>query len=899
MKILQKLTYQNLKLNKKRTLVTIIGIILSTALISALSTMFFSMRQSLIEYEKIEKGNFHFVFSDVSKSDESIFKLNKKIESYDAVSRIGYAKLAGIQNEYKPYVYVIGVDNASFTNLGLTLTLGHLPLNEHEILVPEHLETNGKVTLKIGDKITLNIGKRIQNESGTILNQNNPYSLFECPDEEVNDGTICDKGLESIIDTEEYTYEVVGFIKRPNSNIESYNAPGYTFVTLKDNNMANNLDIYVRYNKKGLINPYLTTAEILDMPADLQKYYYDYLFPSGALSQTKIDQIKEALEDSYEVHSNNYLITLETGITQNETLQSLLMVCLIVTVIIIFTSVFCIKNSFAISLTEKIREYGMLRSIGATKKQIKKKVYFEGLVLGVIAIPLGILSGLLAGYILILISGKLLSNALADDMHLVFAFSPLVIVITILLGILTIFLSARKSAKKASSIPPITAIRNSEDISIKRKGLKVPKFIHKIFGIGGDISYKNLKRSRKKYRTTVISIIICSSVFIALSYFMTTAFKTLDLELQAQDYNVSFHFNNDEAITSKLKELDNIKSIKDYSITYGFNADVKDYDYSDEYKKVANVNNNEEETFFIYLLNEEKFKKYAQSLNLNYDSVKDQGILKNSFLYFDAGSKKNIELDYFDFKKGDTIKSQVIIKKTYENYEDGSIHSTNHYQELNIPIAKVTNKVPKVFEDVAYVPTVYLNYSYYENLTDDKFCIVYIDSKDADTTVKELENLFKGDDVEIQNSTGNAEIMQSMFTLVGIFLYGFITVIALIGITNIFNTITTNMNLRRREFATLKSIGMTNKEFNKMIRLESLFYGIKSLAIGVPIGLGLSYIIYRVVCDGDYALKYEPPILAIIITCLVVFLLIITIMHFSISKINKQNMIDTIRNENI
>ena len=140
--------------------------------------------------------------------------------------------------------------------------------------------------------------------------------------------------------------------------------------------------------------------------------------------------------------------------------------------------------------------------------------------------------------------------------------------------------------------------------------------------------------------------------------------------------------------------------------------------------------------------------------------------------------------------------------------------------------------------------------------------------------------------------------MSNLFTLVGIFLYGFIIVISLIGITNIFNTITTNMELRKQEFAMLKSVGMTTKEFNRMIRLESLFMGVKSLFFGIPIGIALSYIIYHFLSE-ESGIPYKLPIVAIIISIAVVFILISLIMKYSMSKINKQNTIETIRNENI
>ena len=174
-----------------------------------------------------------------------------------------------------------------------------------------------------------------------------------------------------------------------------------------------------------------------------------------------------------------------------------------------------------------------------------------------------------------------------------------------------------------------------------------------------------------------------------------------------------------------------------------------------------------------------------------------------------------------------------------------------------------------------------------------------IDSTNPDKLQDDVEKLLKDSKYNIYNLDKEENMLQSYYTLMAIFLYGFITVIALIGVTSIFNTITTNVELRSREFAMLKSIGMTKKEFNRMIRLESLFYGTKSLIIGIPIGILISYFIYNIFGGMNLIIKYTLPIKGIIISILVVFILITVIMKYSVNKINKQNIIETIRNENI
>ena len=879
-KVLDNLTIKNLKLNKKRTIVTIIGIILSVALISAVASMFFSCRQSLIEYESKRSGNFHYAFYDVKDSEIENFKLNRKIANIYTSANIGYAKLDGIKNEYKPYVFVKAFDTPALENLGIALIKGRMPENSNEIVIPNHLMTNGKVVeLNIGDTITLDIGNRVSN--GTILTQSNPFDTTNS---------------EELIDTQTYTYKIVGVISRPSKYIESYEAPGYTFITYLDNNITPKMvDVYVRYTKDGIKNPYKVTAGILGVDASLYEKLYN---PQDSISESEMVSLQTMLDNAeYQYNINDYLISLESGIIGDSTMQTLFNAALIVVVIIIFTSVFCIKNSFDISVMERVKEYGMLKSVGATKKQIRKSVYFEAIILGIIGIPLGILAGLLASYILIIISNYLLGAAFAEDLKLQFAFSFLAIIFATILGFVTVLLSSYRSARKACKISPIRAIRGNDEIKIKKNKIKCPKIVSKIFGIGGEISYKNLKRSKKKYRTTVISIVVCVAVFLGLTSFMNYAFKMIKLEYAANNYNLKVSYNgNKDSQLENIRALDNIKNMAEaysryfdlinpsqhYSKEYQKLIDNNEiyYSYSTEYEDInGEIIEKKVESINLYLVDSTYFQEYVQSLNLNYEDVANQFIFINTAFVANKENDKEFEVEKYDFGSG----SQM------EGFIDDKAQ--------NINIAKVTNKRPFFISD-HNVNVILIGDQ--KNFNDeDSYKSIYIDSKDASKTAKDLETIFKDEDVGINNYEENVKKIQFLYILIAIFLYGFITVIALIGITNIFNTITTNMNLRRREFAMLKSIGMTKNEFNRMIRLESLFYGTKSLLIGIPLGILLSYLIYYTFKDGYFVMAYQIPWLPIIITCLVVYLLILVIMKYSLNKINKQNMIETIRNENI
>lgn len=860
MTLLNKLTIKNLKLNRKRTIVTIIGIMLSVALITAVASMYASGIKSLIKYETIIKGDFHTAFYNVPTSDIDKFINNRNIEKLNITEGIGYAKIDS-KNEDKPYAYLKGFTKDALNNLSVRLVKGRLPENTNEIVIPTHLKTNGRLDLKLNDSITLEVGKRIDSK-GDELNQSDKYQ---------------NTAGEQLVEMQTKTYKIVGIIERPATNIEYYTAPGYTFITYIDSkNLSGNVDIYAKFTKDGVKNWDKTIANILGVSQVLfRKVYKVYN------QEIESEKLTEQLKKTYMFDINKYLIDLETNPISSTSMGDLGKVLAIVIAIIVFTSIFCIKNSFDISITEKIRQYGMLRSIGATKKQIKRNVFYEATILGLIGIPLGIILGCLATYILIIISNYYLTDVIQTGFKLELVFSTYAILVAIILGIITIYFSALKSATRASKVSEIDSIRNSANLKISSKKIKSPKYIKKLFGIGGVISFKNLKRNKKKYRTTIISITVSTFVFIALYSFMELAFQNVNNELKVSDFNISLSTNaiNDYSYNKFLKTV-NLSGVEDYAILRNSELSFTGSHSSKEYLEYFGTKkeSDAEEHITIFAIGKKQYDKYIKSLGLNYDDIKDKVILfdKQYITSYDKNNNKIIKnIRVYDFNKGDVITS------------------TNN--QLNLEIGAISSIGPNLLKNLSNSYLI-ISDEMFDKIAKTNNLDIYYKASNADKLQDELDSYLNGESYNIDNKEENVRIMNNLFTLIAIFLYGFIIVISLIGITNIFNTITTNMELRKQEFAMLKSIGMTSKEFKRMIRLESLFMGIKSLLFGILIGIILSYLIYL---SSDSDIPYKLPIVAIIISILVVFILISLIMKYSLNKISKQNTIETIRNENI
>ena len=861
MNILKNIAYKNLQLNKKRNIVTVIGIILSVALITALSSLVVSFKESIINLEKHINGDFHYSFDGVQSNDLGIFENNRSIENFYKVGTLGYAKI-NTENEYKPYAYVITMDKNDFDSVGIELTDGELPKNNNEIIIPRHLRNNGKVDLKVGDTITLEVGSRMS--EGYALGQNNPY-------EETNN--------ETIENTVSVTYKVVGIFERPSTALEPFSSPGYTFITTNASGVKN-YTVFARYTKDGLKNQYKVTAGILGvnekvLKKNIQEFNY------------KEVNEKEQGKSKFYFDINRYLIMLETNAYGDSSMKALLVLSTIVTVIIIVTSVYCIKNSFNISITEKTKEYGILKSVGATTSQIKKSVYYEAFLLGCVGIPIGILSGVLASFILIHVVNFFIRSMFVGNEYLIFKISYLSILISIILSIITIFMSSKKGAKIASKTSPMVLIRGNNDILVNSKKLKTPKFINKLFGIGGVVSYKNIKRNKKKYRTTIVSIVLSVSVYIALSYFVNTAFDVVKMAKGDYTYNLvytsytkDYNLNYNNVLNfSKHDTVKKYSVVRTSIITGNFKAskDFKKYNaYMSEEKPILN-------SVTFISVGKEEYLRYISKLGLNYNSVKNKGILINNNIGYDTKKKLEVSYNMTDNKKGDII----------------NFTSMKEDKSFDMELASVTSIRPFGYENNYGSLVMVISDEYMERLDKLESVSLYVESTDPDKLQSDIDKMCK--DTEgcyVNNVDALIKQMKSIYTVIAIFLYGFIIVISLIGITNIFNTITTNMTLRKREFATLKSIGMTSNEFNRMIFLESFFYIFKSLLIGIPIGVLLSYLIFKGFTN-QVLFSYKVPFKGIIVSIAIVCLLIVWLNNYSSKKANKGNVIETIRNENI
>lgn len=884
MKLLNKLTLKNLRLNKVRTVVTIIGIILSAALITVVSGMALSGRQTMINGQTTWSGDYDVALDIIDNAVIETARNNRNVENAFYKERLGYARTKNADGETCNYSVLAMSENTYGNCFKIDLIKGKFPTNSGEAVVTKSFKTQDGKDVKIGDKITLDVGV-LTDKDGNVLDEEGSHELLQ------KDFNKC-----NIIDTVKRTYTVTGIIERPKTS-ELYD-PSYLSMiyTVSDEKAPVEAirtkhmnKLYIAYTPQSEGDYLQNTADILGFKADdMSNVISDEISPE--------DQQTSGI-NVYEF--NSILLSMKGYGGSEGTNVMIFSLAVIIIIIVMLASVFVIRNSFAISITEKTSMYGMLASVGATKRQIRRNVLFEGFILGLFGIPLGILLGLGVNAILITILNSVLGDVLSGT-SFVFVTPTIPIICAIVLSAVTIFCSSFFIALRASRIPPLVAIRGNKDIKVKNnKPYRTSKLTKKLFGVGGEIASKSLKRSRKKYRTTVISIVVSVAMFIAVSAFMDYGMTFTDHYYGNADYSymVSGIDAKQAQTIEKMPEIENYLTV---GLQYGYvSADVPVnecgknflYDEPDGSKSFG--------AEFLEV-EHDTFVQICRELELDYNKVKG-GVLVYSQVTPNNGESGNSSKPMKLFGKTAPTKLTV-----YGNDDNGN--------ELITGKLKVSSVFDKIPESIEYVAGDGITLG--ESLIIGEqgvispqlgehgcYITLYANTSDHTSLTSRIESMSGTGDSESNISIYDSEEIVRQFNavmlIVGIFVYGFIGVISLIGLTNIFNTISTNMQLRSKEFASLKSIGMTKKEFNRMIRLESLMYGIKSLLIGIPLGVLGVFAIFSAFSNGNVPMSFVFPWKAILISIAAVIIVVWLIMKYSISKVNKQNIIETIRNDNI
>lgn len=856
MNIANKLTYRHLKENKGRTVVTTLGICVSVAMITAVFVAMASFLNLFGEIGKISSGNWDAYYYHLSQSQI------EQVEKDSRISKVGLKY--GSENmsfqiknptSYKRGTAEMIIGDKSYFEMVLTGNFdGKVPANENEVAVEkDFLDKNGMKDAKVGDKIVLTQGQR-QLDDGSYVTGSN----FNKDEKFVPSG-----------DEKEYTITAI----------------------LHTNPATKNSSVW-----RGISEDEIKSGDICA---------YITLAKQNSSAYSTIEDIQNDYKiDDYQANEDvlaSYLSGRQGGF-----LVTMLPIVLVVLILIVIASVMLIYNAFGMSLSERVRYLGMLASVGATKSQKRKSVYFEGAILGAIGIPVGILAGILGISITLkLVGHKIISTGMIagvndSNMQMKTVVPAWAIIGIILVSIFTIFISAFIPARKASKITPIDAIRQRQEIKVKPKKLKAPKYIKKIFGYEGELAYKNLKRNGKKSRLITVSIALSIVLFISCNYFC-------GMFIQASGYEKNIPYQISTVISLEHKKdledaLDKMQNVDKYYVdmvnsnySLGKKGNLKDTDiknlshYNSSYAKLFE---NGSVTMVIHYIDDSEFNKLCQNNDIDYNSFYGKNV--KCLLLNNLTHKQDTSKVFNNSIIGQHIAERDEFVNEGEEPLDFEVGGLVKFDKNSLPCSFVPANVVGVF-----VP-----YSQYVNVIEkglepnDVRLAMCIETDEHKEVAENLTTLLNENDFGSNYVSDNVDTLETMNTvifIIQVFVYGFITLISLITIANIINTISANIALRRKEFAMLKSVGTTPKGFSKMVSLESVFYALKAVIFGVPISVLISVALNKML--GESSIPYHFDIKLYLSVIIVVFVLILITMIYSVRKLKSDNIIEALKED--
>ncbi|MGG0813178.1 FtsX-like permease family protein [Paenibacillus alvei] len=861
MNIVNTLTIRHLMQNKRRTLVTIIGIIISVAMVTATATLGFSFLDLMKRQTIADNGEWHVLYKDVSKEQLEAIQNDDATKVVTITKDFGYAPLVGKNNSNKPYLFVQAYNAQGFSQFPIQLSKGRLPLTDKEVVISEAIVKNAKVNYEIGDHLTLSVGERFEKGNEKPLDQSELLRR--------ENGKLTES-LQQITNKE---YTVVGFIKRP--VMEPAWAPGYTIISYID---ETSIKVTDRVNAAVVLKT--VDRSLFDHAEQLAK-------------SNNIENVQY-----------NHELLHYYGLSKNKASSSMLIsLSVIIMAVIIIGSISLIYNAFAISVSERSRHLGMLASIGATKRQKRNSVFFEGVIIGVISIPIGILCGLAGIGITFLFINSIIQGALGTTEKLALIITPTSLLIACVVSMLTIFISTFVPAIKASKISAIDAIRQTADVKLTTKAVKTSKLMRKLFGIEAEIGLKNIKRNKRRYHATVFSLVISIVLFLTVSFYTANLNQSLVLSQKGVNYDIEISYNNGKRIDeSVIQSMASLEDVTEYSIIdkYTMSAWIDEAAIADELqaavKRDRSQLTNGKYSYYVSInaLNDSSLQAYANAVGANYEQL------------INSDHPAAIVIDTIHYKDESTskyVQTKAIHAKVGQSLDVSSAYEETNTKTNRVTIAALTDQSPMGMHSAEVGGlNIVVSQRVIDRLIDDQGVAnaqryFYVKSKDPLKTQQEIEDI-KESDLSVYNIYQSRKQEEQRILIMSVFSYGFIVLISAISIANIFNTISTSISLRKREFAMLKSVGMTPKGFAKMMNYESIFYGVKSLLFGLPLSFVVMYLIHSALSQR-FHFEFAFSWVSILSVIVAVFVIVGSAMLYSSAKVKKENIIDALKQENI
>ena len=977
MNVFRTYVKRNLKANRLRTIMTIIGIMLSMALVTAVIEGGYSGLEYLRDVIRKSNGNFHGYICNMDKEAFNSFKDSGEVADYSLYNTLGWAEI-NTSNTAKPYLLIKEVTPDIEEYLSLTLISGRMPENENEILISDHLEYNGDIHYDIGDTITFDLGYRaypLETDNGSLSEYDAENIAIITND---NSAHRRDEFLIPKENGSKKTYTVCGVMPRLPYTIEDFECPGYTAITIAGDPSASgseSIGVFFRLKDPSVFNGFVS---------DLKKEY-----------------------PKLTIEKNRELVALYGGTTDRSYIIFMYGLIIILISLILFGTIALIYNSFSISVSERTKQIGILKSTGATKKQIRKTIFYEALFECGIAIPLGLLVGCLGigGTLYILqkgfrsFIGEYGGYIGAEYIDIKLVINIPLLILAVLLVILTTFISAILPALRASGISPLDSIRQTGDINTKRN-IRGSLLLTKLFKVEGMLASKNYTRNHKRYRTTIVSLALSIILFIAASSFSSYLAVASDDEFYTGNMSLVYYYENyddrphfsSEEIADILRSSDSVTNVIQSKELYninrilieGENGELLNLDtVADEAMLSDDIYLEYLDSAVIMFIDDKGFTDLVNAESIPYDpnAARPQAVVFNNGVIntFDAeGNRKklnytlvdeqNLPLDvkicysdliyeydgkylmfesidknndvylvymdndtmdiYYDMLSNDYTLADTVVSCLLNEYlygpDDPSAELPEGVDKNEIELFKGSiSFLPKdlysssfdislvgITENADYmyssIPIIFLPYSALDTLIPEQGNSIsseefYIYSSDSTSSEQDISRrlIQNGLDTSmLYNYDVSKENTKFIRKIINIFSFGFVLLISLVSLANVFNTISTNVALRRREFGMLKSMGLSNRGITRMLNIECLIYGIRSILLGLPIAILVTFAIYKVT-NRAFITPFYIPWYSILIAMVAVMLVVFITMMYAARKVKKDNTIDAIRNENV
>ncbi len=906
MNVFHRFTRASLKKNPSRTLVTIIGIMLSMALVTAVIQGAFSGVSFLVRSEEERTGTFHGFYYNLTAEEAGQARQAENVKTSAFWQTVGWAEIDS-RNEYKPYLLIRSVSEGFTDLVKVHLTSGRMPEKEDEILMPSHLATDGGVSLQTGDRVTLTVGCRSMD--GYELDESNPYEPLV--EEEITDGR-------------SLTYTVVGTYQRFDMLLEDYSCPGYTALTAGDD------------AAEGSYHVFFTVKNLRNFYGDMEKY---------------------AVSQNWQAHRD---LLRMSGVVRSESISRVIYnFAAILIFLIAFGSVSLIYNSFAISVSERTKQFGILKSVGATKKQIRDSVLYEALLLGGAGILLGAAVGCLGiGITLWALRDAFSAFSFGTGVQMKLVISPVGLIVAAAVCLLTTLISAWIPAQRANRVSAIEAIRQTADVRVRERDVRVSPLTKKLFGFEGMMAAKNFKRNRKSYRATVVSLFLSVTLFIAASSFCTYLTDMVgsttagDSKSDITYYTVGAERSDPDGMLAGFLSVP--------GVTGGCYADVADTsaefaldDVSDEYWNSMGAGREAwksegalTERVVVAFADEAAFRTLCAENGLraeDYLNAEEPRALfynrKVSMTFDEKGNSRWADVKLLDESRL-PLTVQTFRNRDFDGYELMEVDEDTYYYypldyvaeyyrqhaeadwvelDRSYAMIKTRNEVEirtgltadAVTRNTLILlpentPALIYPYSAKDAVlagggmttNETYFALNATDHAGVYETIRQQLAAGGMDTSRLFDQAREKESQRMIVTVVRVFSYGFIILISLIAMANVFNTVSTNVMLRRREFAMLKSIGLGERGFRRMMNYECVIYGCKGLLWGLPAAVALTYVIYRVT-GGVIDRGFYIPWYSVAIAVGSVFAVVFATMLYATGVIRKDNPIDALRQENL